>query len=44
VTLKKPGWFSDGERVLRMSWSDEPPQPGLDNILKRAAELLAPAD
>lgn len=40
----KTGWFSDEERVLRAKWSDEPPQPGLDNVLKRAAELLTPAD
>ena len=41
VTVKT-GWFSK-KKVFRMSWSDEPPQPGLDNILKRAAELLTPA-
>lgn len=35
--------WSGKRRVLRVSWSDKPPQPGLDNVLKRAAELLAPA-
>lgn len=43
VIVKKRGWFSPEERVFRASWSDEPPQPGLQDILKRAAELLAPA-
>ncbi len=38
----KTGWFSK-EQVFRASWSDKPPQPELLNVLKRAAELLAPA-
>ncbi len=35
--------WSGKRMVFRVSWSDTPPQPGLGNILKRAAELLAPA-
>lgn len=31
------------KRAFRGSWSDEPPQPELHHVLKRAAELLAPA-
>lgn len=40
LEMAKTGLF---KRVFRVSWLDKPPRPKLGNILKRAAELLAPA-